>query len=212
MIVHQHIAYYEEIFPIPGFLADPILVFGFQEVGPPPPGRPSASEFFNYPDLNAWLRAHGHRDITTLDHFDDRSDLRYDMNAAVPSNEHERYATLIDIGCLEHVFDTRVCLENCLRMITVGGHLLLHTPVNGYFGHGLHVFHPEAILSALELNGFDLRYVKYCLLDGTPVADPGGLQDAIIWAVARKTRSLETFVCPQQGRWSTRYLPTSGTP
>lgn len=209
MIVPQHIVYYDEIFPISGFLTDPILIFGYQEVYTPPSGPPFASEFFDYPDLNAWLEARGHLDITTLDLFDERSNLRYDMNDPVPPEEDERYATLIDIGCLEHVFDTRVCLENCMRMVTVGGHLMLHTPVNGYYGHGLHVFHPEAILSALELNGFEVRYMKYCRLDGTEVDDPGGLQDAIIWAVARKTRSLGKFVCPQQGRWSTRYRPTS---
>ena len=205
MIIPPHIPYYDEIFALPGFLADPILIFGYQDVLPPEPGKGFPSEFFDHPDLNGWLRAHGHRDITTLDHFDDRATLRYDMNRPVPIAEHDAYATLIDIGCLEHVFDSKQCLENCMRMVRVGGALLLHTPVNGYYGHGLHVFHPEGILTALELNGFDLRYVKYCRIDGTEVADPGGLQDAIIWAVAQKQRTLGEFVCPQQGRWSTRY-------
>ena len=205
MIVPQHIPYYEEILPLPGFLADPILIFGWQDVLAPAPNSPSASDFFAHPDLNSWLRAHGHRDVRTLDHFDDRADFRWDMNRPVPDTAHEAYATLIDIGCLEHVFDTRQCLENCLRMVRVGGHILLHTPVNGYYAHGLHVFNPEAIVGALELNGFELRYTKFCRLDGSAIVDPGGLQDAIIWAVARKTRRLGDFVCPQQSRWQSRY-------
>lgn len=205
MIIPQHIAYFDEIFSMDGFLTDPILTFGYQEILRPERRWPFQSKIFDHPDLSSWLRAHGHRDISTLDLFDDRSELRYDMNEPVPESEHERYATLIDVGCLEHVWDTKVCLENCMRMLKVGGHLLLHTCVNGYYSHGLHVFNPEGLLTALELNGFDLRYVKFCRLDGTQVRDPGGLQDVIIWAVARKTRSLVKFVCPQQGKWSTRY-------
>jgi hypothetical protein len=209
MIIQQHIPYYDEIFPLPGFLADPLLIFGYQDVLTPASGPPFSSDFFEYPDLNGWLRAHGHLDVTTLDYFDDRAELRYDMNKPVPEVERDKYGTVIDIGCLEHVFDTRQCLENCMRMVRADGHLLLHCPVNGYYGHGLHVFHPEGILSALELNGFEVRYVKYCLLDGTAVEDPGGLQDAIIWTVAQKKRALDGFICPQQGRWSTRYRATS---
>jgi hypothetical protein len=32
MIVPQHIAYFDEIFSMEGFLADPILTFGYQEI------------------------------------------------------------------------------------------------------------------------------------------------------------------------------------
>ncbi len=205
MIVPQHVRYYDEIFPLPGFLADPILIFGYQDVWMPESGPPFPSEFFNYPDLNGWLHSRGCNEILTLDHFDSRANLQYDMNYPVPVEEHERYGTLIDIGCLEHVFDTRICLENCLRMVRVGGHMMLHTPVNGYYAHGLHVFNPEGILTAYEINGFEIVYVRYSHQDGRALDDPGGFQDSILWVVARKTRSLDKFVCPQQGKWSTRY-------
>jgi hypothetical protein len=58
--------------------------------------------------------------VTTLDYFDSRADLRYDMNQPVPEGEHNRYGTLIDIGSLEHLFDTAGCLENCFRMVRRG--------------------------------------------------------------------------------------------
>ncbi len=205
MIIPPHIPYYDEIFAIEGLLVDPVLIFGYQDVLQPESRPPFASEFFDHPDLISWLRARGHHEIATLDHFDERAELRYDMNEPVPEREQERYSTLIDIGCLEHVWDTRVCLENCMRMVKPGGHMLLHTCVNGYYAHGLHVFNPEGLLTAFEVNGFDIRYVQYSRMDGTRIEDPGGLQDAIIWVVARKTRSLGKFVCPQQGKWSTRY-------
>lgn len=204
MILPGHTAWYSEIFRLPGLLADPVLVFGFQDVWKPPEIPDSASEFFAYPDLNGWLRAQGFREVVTLDHFDPRADRLYDMNLPVPESEHGRYGTLIDIGCLEHVFDTRQCLENCLRMVRRGGHYFLHTPVKGYYGHGLHTFHPEALLSALELNGFEIVYLRYTGMDGVGGA-PEELSDALIWVAAHKVAEIERFTCPQQGRWSTRY-------
>ena len=94
---------------------------------------------FRFSSLTELLCSKGHP-VTTLDYFDSRADLRYDMNQPVPEGEHNRYGTLIDIGSLEHLFDTAGCLENCFRMVRPGGSYLLHTPINGYFGHGLHVF------------------------------------------------------------------------
>lgn len=205
MIVPAHFPYYAEIFQLPGFLADPLLIFGFQDVWMPPEGLPAGSEFAGCSDLNAYLRARGLQQVLTMDHFDPRADRLYDMNEPVPETEHSRYQTLIDIGCLEHVFDTRQCLENCLRMVRPGGHYLLHTPVKGYYGHGLHTFHPEGLLSAIELNGFELVYRKYSTMYGQPVASPEEHQDVLLWAVARKAAGFDRFTCPQQGRWSTRY-------
>lgn len=206
MIIPPHVPLHEEVLALPGFLADPILLFGFQDVWPtdgPPESKP---EILRFPDLESYLRAKGFRTIHTLDHFDPRADLRLDMNEPIPARLHETYATLLDIGCIEHVFDTRACLENCLRLVTVGGHYLLHAPVNGYYGHGLHTFHPEGLLSALELNGFEIVFRKFTTIDGVPIDDPAAHRDVLLWAVARKLVPLERFVCPQQGRWSTKYL------
>ena len=112
---------------------------------------------------------------------------------------------MLDIGCLEHLFDTRQCLENCLRMVRTGGVYFLHTPVNGFLGHGLHTFNPEALLAAVEINGFEVLYHRYCAKDGTPLEDASGAADSLIWLVARKARPLERFEIPQQGRWTGRY-------
>jgi hypothetical protein len=171
----------------------------------PPPPLPEFSDDLRVESLEVYLRNRGLREVVTLDHFDPRASLRYDMNEPVPESEHERYGTVLDIGCLEHVFDTRRCLENCLRMVRTGGCYFLHTPVNGYLGHGLHTFNPEALLGALELNGFELLYHRYCAKDGTPLGDPGDAPDALIWLVARKTRPLARFAVPQQGKWHDRY-------
>jgi hypothetical protein len=163
------------------------------------------------PDLVSLVRSRGIGEIEILDLFDRRATLRHDMNSPIPAEHHERYGTLMDIGCLEHVFDTRQCLENGLRMVRTGGHLLLHTCVNGYYRHGLHVFNPEALLDALTRNGFEIVLERYSTRKGGPIADPSKARDVIIWLVARKTRELGEFQPPQQGKWRERYAGQRGS-
>ena len=204
-IMGGHVRWYEQIFALEGFLAEPTLLFGFQEI--PIAARHfgwSVPETYRVPDLVQFLRARGLNQVHVIDHFDPRADLRYDMNKAVPPSEHERYGTLIDIGSLEHVFDTRQALENCLRMVRVGGTYLLHTCVKGYHLHGLHTFHPGILADALALNGFDVVFQGYSTADGEPVQDPAQAEDALIWLVGRKRTHLAEFVCPQQG-WEQVY-------
>jgi hypothetical protein len=199
MVLLTHVPYYQEIFAIPGFLRDPILCFGYQEFD-----RGVTLDGNDHADLGRYFASMGLREVS-LDLFDPRSELRFDMNDPVPECEHDRYGTFIDIGSLEHVFDTRQCFENCLRMVAPGGHYLLHTPVNGYFGHGFHVFNPECLADALELNGFRVVYQKYSTQCGCPVTDPSAAGDILAWIAARKERPLTKFVCPQQRKWYTRY-------
>lgn len=199
MVSVPHLAYFKEVFAIPGFLRDPILCFGFQEFG-----QGATLDGKHHRDLGEYFATLGLRG-TSLDLFDPRSELHYDMNEPVPEKEFDRYGTFIDIGSIEHVFDTRQCFENCLRMVAPGGHYLLHTPVNGYYAHGFHVFNPECLLGAIQLNGFRVIYEKYSTMDGIPVSDPS-TGWTLAWIVARKERAMGKFVCPQQGKWSSRYV------
>jgi len=194
-----HIPFYQQIFAIPGFLQDPVLCFGVQEFN----GEASldGKKHTHLAEYFATLGLH----TTYLDHFDPRAELRYDMNEAVPDSEHGRYATFIDIGSVEHVFDSRQCFENCLRMVALGGHYMLHTPVNGYYAHGYHTFHPHCLRDMLDLNGFTRVFEAYCTMQGEPVADPSLRRDVIGWHVARKEREMGRFVCPQQGNWAPQY-------
>jgi hypothetical protein len=168
--------------------------------------NPEVPEAFRVDNLSAYLENRGINDVELLDLFDARATLRYDMNQPVPESEHERYGTFIDIGCLEHLFDTRQCLENCLRMVRVGGTYFLVTPVNGYLRHGLHVFNPDGLASALELNGFEILYRRHSARDGTPLDDPSEARDAILWIAGRKTCPLKRFEVPQQAIWRDRYV------
>lgn len=199
-ILEFHIDFYRRIFQMPGFLADPVLTLGFQDIV----GR-HLPEDFDHPDLGQLLATRGLTDVTTLDLFDDRAELRYDLNFPVPEQEHDRYGTVLDIGTLEHVFDTRQCLENCLRMVRTGGHYFLHTPVKGYFRHGLHTFHPAVFVQALETNAFEVGFLAYSSRYGEPLERPDEAEDTLIWVAARKTAVLSEFQAPQQGKWKGRY-------
>lgn len=163
---------------------------------------------FQAPDLGGILRNLGLHDITTLDCFDPRADLRNDMNLPVGRELHARFGTVIDIGSLEHVFDTRQCLENLISMVRVGGHLFLHTPCRGCFNHGLHTLSPECVLQALEINGFDIRLVRFSKPGGAPLARPEDADDVILWTAARRRSTPDTFQIPQQGRWKPAYEGT----
>ena len=65
----------------------------------------------------------------------------------------------------------------------------------------------QAVESKAVENGFEIVYLKFSARDGTPVKDARDAEHSIIWLVARKTRRLETFEVPQQGRWND-YYPT----
>lgn len=215
MLLERHIHFYRDIFAIPGFLAEPLATIGVQTIG----GDDLPAEF-DYADAGELLRARGLDDVTTIDYFDEQADLRYDLNLPVPPGEEERYSTVWDVGTLEHLFDTRQCMENCMRMVKPGGHYFLSTPVKGYYRHGFHTFDPELIIGAFRLNGFDIEYLRYSTGRGMPVEELEYAPDmdahvparnipqrCLIWIVGRKTGSLERFQIPQQGMWARHYDP-----
>jgi hypothetical protein len=199
-ILKMHVDMHREIFALPGMLEEPFLQIGYQIIV----GN-NLPEDFDYPDVKQWLEAQGIRDITAIDYFDHKAELRYDLNRPVPEHEHERYQTVIDIGTIEHLFDTRQCLENCMRMVKVGGQYFLHTPVNGYCGHGLHTFDPWVMTRALEINSFEIVYQRFTSARGEPIETAKDAEHSLVWIIARKTASMGEFQIPQQEEWGSAY-------
>jgi hypothetical protein len=225
----QHVRICEEILALPEVIADPVLSWGVTEITVPDLFRKpwaklsirekliklhhwllhnlpwTVPEEFDRPDLGAVLRARGVQTIDVLDWYDSRANLRLDMNQPVAAEFHNRYRMFIDIGCLEHVFDTRQCIENCLRMVAPGGHYVLCTPVSGWVGHGFHTFDPKGLVLALTLNGFEVVYQRYTTRgDGRIIERPEG--DTLIWLVGRKLRAMNEFRIPQQDyQWGERF-------
>lgn len=196
-IIKDHISIYKEIFKNPELISGHIATIGFQDIL----GKKLPQDY-NYPDFKKFL-IHNHKTIsvTTIDPFDDRSDLKYDLNLPVPNQEIEKYDCIIDIGSLEHIFDTKQAIENCMRMIKVNGHYFLHTAVNGLSNHGLQTFNHLALIDAFRLNSFSIKYLSYSSYRGVPIKQPQHSNDSWIWLIGQKNKTMFMFSIPQQTGW-----------
>lgn len=84
----------------------------------------------------------------------------HDLNQPVPDKLREAFDAVVDAGTLEHVFHFPVAISNCMDMVRVGGHLILFTTANNYFGHGFYQFSPELFFRVLnQTNGFAVERV-----------------------------------------------------
>jgi hypothetical protein len=150
-------------------------------------------------DLHDILKNYGVKDIKVIDLFDETADIAHDMNLPIPDHLHNGFNTIIDIGSIEHVYDTRQCFENLFNMLRLNGQIMLHAPCNGYFDHGFFTFSPECILESLRLNGFEIKYLSYSLEpEGLKLDQPLVWGDALLWCVAKKVKHIDGFVIPQQ--------------
>lgn len=199
-IVRPHLQYFREIFKLDVFWKEPFLMIGLPTiVGIDMPWD------FSYKNLKDLVENRGLKKVDSLDYYDKKADLKLDLNKATPVKYHNKYKVVADFGTIEHIFDTRRCLENYLRMTSVQGIVVLNTAVNGYFGHGLHVFNPEGLIEALKINNFEVIYQKYTSSTGIEVEDPSIKKNILIWVVAKKIKPMKKFVVPQQKMWKKYY-------
>jgi hypothetical protein len=84
--------------------------------------------------------------------------LIHDLNLDIPSEIEGRYDAVVDLGALEHVFNFPTALKNCMRLVRVGGSLIVATPANNHCGHGFYQFSPELFFRAFsQEQGFRVR-------------------------------------------------------
>jgi hypothetical protein len=193
MVPANHVHFYKEIFAIPGFLRGPLICFGFQEFE-----KGATLDREQYVYLGEYFATLGVR-ATSLDLFDPRSELRYDMNLEIPR---------IEIGPLLDTYRHRQPGAR-FRHSSVFRELHAHAgpwgplPVTRSCEWLLRPRIPR-FGPATKWLPCDLREVFY-VGRHTPVADPSLSGDTLIWIVARKEREMDQFVCPQQQKWYTRY-------
>ena len=53
----------------------------------------------------------------------------------------------------------------------------------------------------MELKNFEILYLKYSTKEGKVITAPKYGEDVLIWIVAKKLKSLDTFAVPQQAMW-----------
>ena len=114
-----------------------------------------------------------------------------DLNAEIAPDLENAFTTVLDSGSLEHVFDFRAAIANCMRMVAPGGHLLIVTPANNMVGHGFYQFSPELFYRVLsESNGFLIERMLVTELSSLrwyDVADPAVLGTRVQFRTYRPT-------------------------
>lgn len=71
----------------------------------------------------------------------------HDMNLPLPSQVVGHYDTVVDGGCLEHIYNVPQALLNCSSLCKPGGQILHMLPANNCCGHGFWQFSPELFFS-----------------------------------------------------------------
>lgn len=90
------------------------------------------------------LRNLGASDVSTMDASSyEGASIVHDLNEPVPADLYGKFDTIYDGGSLEHIFNVPVVVVNYLKMLSVGGHVMIATVANNYLGHGFYQFSPE---------------------------------------------------------------------
>jgi hypothetical protein len=111
-----------------------------------------------------------------------------DMNK--PLSTEANYNTIIDAGCIEHVYNVPQALANISEICAQGGQILHILPANNFCGHGFWQFSPELFFSVYsDVNGYAETQVF--------LADLG---DDQIWYEVRKPRHGERAEIRSLGR------------
>jgi hypothetical protein len=85
------------------------------------------------------------------------ANIIHDLNRPIPSEMHELYDLVLDCGTLEHIFNFPTALENVMRMVKVGGDVLLTLPANNHCGHGFYQLSAELFFRVFtQESGFKL--------------------------------------------------------
>lgn len=83
-------------------------------------------------------------------------DLIIDLNKKLNRRLYNKFDNIVDIGTLEHIFDTKTTLENYVKMLKKGGYLLIAVPSSNMIDHGFYSFSPTLFFDYFSSNGFDI--------------------------------------------------------
>jgi len=109
----------------------------------------------------------GFTNVESLDYFSDEKPTHIvDLNQPVLESLVNRYDLIYDGGTMEHCFDVRSVLANCVRMLKVGGVITHHVPMSGSIDHGFYQFSPTLFFDFYGENGFDEMNLKIHFMDG----------------------------------------------
>lgn len=195
--------YYDEMFPY--IKQGPVLIYGVHKNVAE---HKMPIQYKGVYDFSDWFKKKG-IDAYTLDLFDDEASYQFDLNNPAPKEHVNKYNAVIDIGTIEHIFDTKQVLDTSFNMIKSGGIYMLHTPANGLYLHGFYTISPEIIELVLLNNGFEILYFKISDILGKEVTLPDTFDvmqpSLVMWVIARKIKEVDGFINPQQSLWKNLY-------
>lgn len=132
-------------------------------------GYPLATGDLGFPAKGEWAddlyRYFGAEHLTVLDGSPyEGAELIHDLNRALPPALAGKFDCLIDAGSLEHVFNVPEALGSYMKMVRVGGHvLLLDMPVTNLSGHGFYQFSPALFWQVFApAYGFEVLEMSVC--------------------------------------------------
>lgn len=142
MIVREHLDCYNRLSP--GFRPRMLMLGAQQSTIPEWPARKVFAHWVGneYDELD-------------LDGGDLHLDLHDDLEQLAG-----KYASVFNLGTLEHCWDAHRAWSNALRAVAVGGSFMTHSPIGGWVNgdgcldHGVHMTTRAAIERFLGLNGF----------------------------------------------------------
>jgi len=86
--------------------------------------------------------------VDSIDNSDfENATIIHDMNQPLPPEHQGRYDTVLDLGCIEHVYNAPQALWNASALLRPGGQVIHVLPANNYCGHGFWQFSPELFFS-----------------------------------------------------------------
>ncbi|MBI3560678.1 MAG: class I SAM-dependent methyltransferase [Gammaproteobacteria bacterium] len=115
------------------------------------------------------IENYGSKTVDSIDNSDfEKASIIHDMNQPLPENLLNKYDTVIDSGCLEHIYNTSQALKNCSLLCKPGGQILHILPANNFCGHGFWQFSPELFFSLYSPeNGYENTEVFLAELSNT---------------------------------------------
>lgn len=91
------------------------------------------------------LRQFGATEIDAIDNSPyEGANIVADLNKPLSVGQ---YDSVLDFGCMEHIFDVRQALANITGLCRVGGQIHHILPANGFCGHGFYQYSPELFFS-----------------------------------------------------------------
>ncbi len=148
----------------------------------------------------------------------------HDLNQPIGAELKEKFDLVYDGGTLEHIFNFPQALKNCMEMVRVGGHVMMHTITNNWCGHGFYQFSPELFFQAFSApNGFVVERMVAHIVGPYgrwyEVSDPERIRQRVevvntlplhLWVEARRVAVNPVFeAAPQQSDYTPRWDPAT---